>query len=104
MCDAGGGNTSSVAMLTGNKCNNLPAGKQDKDSFRYRNPLDPSRFIWTSFCSVHSLKNTKNMLVKRFLINDFKYISWKVIIGLYEELKENRGYNWYKYQGIYKSC
>ena len=89
MSDAGGGNTRALALLTGNKCNNLKPGKPKLKSLRFVNPLSPSRYIWDSLCSVHGLKNHKNMACNKDLVYKDKTLSWNVIIKLFYHLKEN---------------
>ena len=89
MCDAGGGNISALGLLTSGKANNFSKAKPEMECMRYRNPMSPSRHIWTSFCSVHFLKRAKNMLAYRVLVNKGKFVSWQVIRELYHHLKDN---------------
>ena len=87
--DAGGGNIGAITLLTKNKCNGLKDGKPEKEDLQYVNPLNPYRSISTCLCSVHSLKNNRNVLCNRDLVNAGKVITWKVIIRLYHHLREN---------------
>eukprot|EP00536_Pseudo-nitzschia_multiseries_P005420 jgi/Psemu1/12527/gm1.12527_g len=106
MPDAGGANTSALALLTSNKCNRLPHGKPPVASVAYTNPLAPSRLIYAPFCSVHGLKHSKNMLAYRlFLVNEGNLISWKEVIALYHHLKENYEYsmNVHELRGLRRS-
>ena len=49
-----------AVYLTNNKCNSLPQGKQNLEWVRYINPMATTKFIYTSPCSVHGLKNHRN--------------------------------------------
>ena len=89
--DAGGANARMLALLTktfNQKC--LPGENPSKDQLSYTNPMDTRRCIWVSLCSVHSLKNHKNMLVGRSCLhNEGKLISWNVVKLLYHMLNDD---------------
>ena len=55
---------------------------------KYINPMAIKRYIYTSPCSVHGLKNHRNQLCNRDLYNKGHCISYSVIVNLYHHLKD----------------
>jgi len=88
--DAGGANARMAALLTGTNNQKFRPGKPDEVYLKYINPLTTKRNIWVSLCSVHSLKNHKNLLVgRKSLHNHGKHITWKVVQSLYHKLNDD---------------
>ena len=88
MSDAGGANMKATAHVTNNKCNRLPEGIPKEECVKYINPMAIRRYIYTSPCSVHGLKNHRNQLCNRDLYNKGHCISYSVIVNLYHHLKD----------------
>jgi hypothetical protein len=90
--DAGGSNAGAVNSLRHKK--RVPAvGWLPEDCVQFKNPADPSRWVYLFHCSVHNHKNGQNTLHRshpggtRRLMKDGTGIGWSAVVRVHENDK-----------------
>ena len=72
-----------LSVLTGTVGTKIEKGAPSEESCRWVNPLDPSRHIWTSLCSVHGLKCHKRRVADRMLVSQKGTKHWNVVLDVW---------------------